>query len=281
MASERDKSMSASLYIAAKAPRIGLAKTRLGSSIGHEAAIALYRAFLQDLAARFAGAPFQCSWYVTPPDAWPEIASLVSARGRARVLFQGEGDWTRRQKELFYAAAERGEERVVLIASDSPHLTVEVIWRAFGELDCHPLVFGPTYDGGYYLIGMRGYHDVLGGIRMGTDSVLDEIYVRAGQAGLSVGSVETTFDVDEAEDLRHLRRLAATRPDLEATRAALEMLDRGAPTIAALDGSEEVSHYEADDKRTRAGYGWGGPDRLAPYRFAPEGGLRGSPPRQP
>jgi len=231
--------MSDSLYIAAKAPRIGLAKTRLGSSIGHEAAIALYRAFLQDLAARFADAPFRCGWYVTPPDAWPEIASLVSARGRARVLFQGEGDWTKRQSELFYAAAECGEERVILIASDSPHLTVEVIWKAFGELDRHPLVFGPTYDGGYYLIGMRGYHDILGGIRMGTDSVLDEIYVRAGQSGLSVGSVETTFDVDEAEDLRHLWRLAATRTDLAATRSALETLDSGASTTAAFGRTEK------------------------------------------
>jgi hypothetical protein len=91
--------MSDSLYIAAKAPRIGLAKTRLGNSIGHEAAIALYKAFLQDLAARFAGTPFGCGWYVTPPDAWPEIAPLVTPCGKTRVLFQGDGDWTKRQRD--------------------------------------------------------------------------------------------------------------------------------------------------------------------------------------
>ena len=227
------------LYIAAKAPRAGLAKTRLGRCIGHETAVTLYRAFLRDLAARFAGAPFRCGWYVTPPDGWPEIAPLVAPCGESRVLSQGEGDWTERQRELFYGAAERGEERVVLIASDSPHLTVEVVEQAFRELDRHELVFGPTYDGGYYLIGMRGYHDVLQDVEMGTHTVMDEISARVEQAGLSIGSVETTFDVDEAEDLEHLRRLVATRPDLAATRAALEMLDlrEGRVAVEAVESS--------------------------------------------
>ena len=236
------------LYIAAKAPRAGLAKTRLGNSIGHESAITLYKAFLQDLAARFAGAPFGCGWYVTPPDAWPEIAPLVAACGKARVLFQGEGDWTKRQRELFYGAAERGEDKVVLTASDSPHLAVEVVARAFGELDRHDLVFGPTYDGGYYLIGMRGYHDVLYDVEMGTDTVMDEIYARTERAGLSVGSVETTFDVDEIEDLEHLRRLVATRPDLAATSAVLETLGlRGGERRAAVEPARAI------DKSTTGG----------------------------
>jgi len=212
------------LYIAAKAPRVGLAKTRLGRSIGHESAIALYKAFLQDLAARFAGAPFRCGWYVTPPDAWPEIAPLVATRGEAQVLLQGGGDWTRRQRDLFYGAAERGEERVILTASDSPHLTVEVVAHAFSELDRHDLVFGPTYDGGYYLVGMRSYHDVLHNVEMGTNTVMDEISAQAERAGLSVGSVETTFDVDEVEDLEYLWPVTA-RADLAATRAVLETLD--------------------------------------------------------
>jgi uncharacterized protein len=57
------------LYIAAKAPRAKIAKTRLGHAIGHDNAAALYKAFLIDLAARFTDAPFALGWYVTPPDA--------------------------------------------------------------------------------------------------------------------------------------------------------------------------------------------------------------------
>jgi rSAM/selenodomain-associated transferase 1 len=214
--------VSDALYVIAKAPRVGYAKTRLGRSIGHERAIVLYRAFLRDLGARFSNSPYVPGWYVTPPDAWPEISALA---GEARrVLPQGEGDLTERQRELFRGAAGRGEERTVLIASDSPHLTVEVVEEAFRRLDRQDLVFGPTHDGGYYLIGMRGYHDVLQGATMSMGTVLEGIVARARLSGLSVGLLEATFDVDVEEDIRHLLPLALERPDLSATRDALESL---------------------------------------------------------
>ncbi len=212
--------MSDALYVIARAPRVGFAKTRLGRTIGHERAIALYRAFLRDLAARFARSPFEPGWYVTPPDAWPEISALIG--GTDRVLFQGAGDLTERQRKLFLGSAGRGERRTVLIASDSPHLTVGVVEEAFRLLDRRDLVFGPTFDGGYYLIGMRGYHDILRETPMSVGTELDGLMVRAGLLGLSVGLLETTFDVDVVEDLRHLRPLVRARADLAATRDALE-----------------------------------------------------------
>ncbi len=214
--------MSDALYVIARAPRVGFAKTRLGRSIGHERAIVLYRAFLRDLAARFASSSFAPGWYVTPPDAWPEISPLTGETGR--VLLQGDGDLTERQRELFRGAAGRGERRTVLIASDSPHLAVEVVEEAFRLLDRHDLVFGPTYDGGYYLIGMRGYHDVLQGTPMSVGTELGGLIARARLLGLSVGLLEATFDVDVEEDLGRLRPLVLERSDLPATRDALESL---------------------------------------------------------
>ena len=214
--------MKDALYVIARAPRAGFAKTRLGRTIGHERAISLYRAFLRDLAARFNDSPFPPGWYVTPPDAWPEISALTGESGR--VLFQGDGDLTERQSELFRGAKGRGEGRIVLIASDSPHLGVEVVEEAFHSLDSNDLVFGPTFDGGYYLIGMRGYHDVLEGVPMSVGTELGGITARARLAGLSVGLLETTFDVDVVEDLENLRPLAVERADLRATRDALESL---------------------------------------------------------
>lgn len=214
--------MSDALYIAAKAPRIGFAKTRLGASIGHERAIELYKAFLRDLSERFSGSRFGLGWYVTPPDSWPEISELTN--GEDRVLFQGEGDLTERQRDLFRSAAGRGEERVVLIGADSPQLTVGLVEEAFSRLDHEDLVLGPTLDGGYYLIGMRGWHDVLQGIPMSTGTELDGIIALAESRGNSVGLLEATFDVDVEEDLHHLRKALAGRDDLDATREAMETL---------------------------------------------------------
>jgi len=96
--------------------------------------------------------------------------------------------------------------------------------EAFRSLDSDDLVFGPTFDGGYYLIGMRGYHDVLEGMPMSVGTELEGITARARLADLSVGLLETTFDVDVVEDLQRLRPLALERADLRATREALESL---------------------------------------------------------
>ena len=216
------------LFIAAKAPRPGLAKTRLGRALGDEAAVLLYRAFLRDLGARFATIPrehgYHLGWYITPPEAWSEIAPLVDPVGRANgatILAQGDGDWTARQEALFAGAAARGERRTVLIASDSPQLPVETIVAAFRQLERHDLVLGPVADGGYYLIGMRGWHDLLRDIPMSTGTVTRELAARATARGLSVGWTAPTFDIDLADDLPQLCHVAAERDDLAATRAAL------------------------------------------------------------
>ena len=238
--------MRDALYIAAKAPRAGEVKTRLGRAIGDEAAVALYRSFLRDLSARFEGSPFEPGWYVTPSDAWPEIAPLVVRNGRRpRVLSQGDGDWGERQRRLFTGAQERGEERVVLVASDSPQLEAGTVGEAFRELENHDLVLGPVHDGGYYLIGQRTSptnHDVLGGVTMSTGKVLDEIVAKAARTGLSVGWTAATFDIDEKEDLDHLRRAVRARRDLPATRAVLQEL-------GLLEDIRDIEHPDRPDHR--------------------------------
>ncbi len=226
------------VYIAAKAPCPRLAKTRLGRTIGHDRAAALYKAFLQDLAARFAHAPFEVAWYVTPPDAWNEIGPLVGWADRpTRVLAQGAGDWTERQQALLRGAAERGEKTFMVTASDSPHLSVATVAAAGAALDTHDIVVGPTHDGGYYLLGMRGWHDVLSGVTMSTRSALDDILARAAAARLSVAILDETFDVDGPDDLPLLRRRVAEQDDLTHTRAALAALglDKDVSVDASVD----------------------------------------------
>jgi hypothetical protein len=176
--------------------------------------------------------PFEVGWYVTPPDAWSEIAQLRGTRaGDALVLEQEEGlDWTERQSALFSGARVRGEEKIVLVASDSPHLSAETVQSAFDELDRHDLVLGPTYDGGYYLVGTCACdwrEEVLDGIRMSRSSVLEEIVDRAHRLQLSVRILEATFDVDELEDIQRLRELLGQpwHVDLRATIEVLEELE--------------------------------------------------------
>ncbi len=206
--------MSARLTIAAKAPLPGRVKTRLARAIGDEAAVALYRAFLADLGDRFP----EAAWFVDPLPAW------LHAYPGSRASAQPAGDWTMRQRAFFRGAAERGEDRAVLVASDSPQLRAETVVEAFALLRRHDVVVGPVTDGGYYLLGMRGWHDILAGVEMSTGDVLSSLLAAARLRGLRPALLEPTYDVDELADLELLRRDAAVRADLPATRAALGLL---------------------------------------------------------
>ncbi|MGE3272625.1 MAG: DUF2064 domain-containing protein, partial [Chloroflexota bacterium] len=180
------------LYIAARAPRPGFTKSRLGRVIGHREAATLYAAFLRDLALRFASAGCLAGWYVTPVDAWSELLPLVAPDGQhGPVIEQPDGDWTERQRSLFAEARLRGEQRTVLIASDSPQVSVGLVTWAFRQLSSCDVVLGPTLDGGYYLIGMRSGArqpwNLLADIQMSTGTVLSDLLTRARSIGLTVG----------------------------------------------------------------------------------------------
>lgn len=196
------------LMIAARAPVAGETKTRLGQTIGMERAAALYRGFLRDLGARFpaADAPYDLAWTYSPPAC--DFRSVLIELGipiheRVRFVAQQGNDWGERQTHLLrWATTEY--ERALLIASDSPHLDAGVITDAFARLERHEMVFGRTRDGGYYLIGMRGFHDVLSGVPMSTTSAADALAARAAILGLAAVELPETFDIDNEGDLELL-----------------------------------------------------------------------------
>ncbi len=56
------------LVVMARYPQVGTTKTRLARTIGVEEAVRLYRAFLTDLAHKFAGQACDLHWAYTPAE---------------------------------------------------------------------------------------------------------------------------------------------------------------------------------------------------------------------
>lgn len=202
------------LMIAARAPHPGATKTRLGRSIGMERAARLYAAFLADIAARFTPASIDASsydlaWTHSPPeiDFRRELRDAIGvAPDGARYVPQiPDEDWGRRQSALLAWGDAEGYERSVLIASDSPQVDPAAIAEAFGALETHEVVIGRVHDGGYYLIGQRGFREILDGVPMSTASAAEGVIEHARRLGLAVAEVPSTFDVDVEEDLNLLR----------------------------------------------------------------------------
>jgi hypothetical protein len=105
--------------------------------------------------------------------------------------------------------------RTIAFNSDSPHLPRSVLEGAFTTLAQHDLVVGPTYDGGYYLVGAKALHPGLfTRDGMGTSTALERLLSSAQALQLSVGFSDPFYDIDVAEDLTRLAmelRLAPAR----------------------------------------------------------------------
>lgn len=197
--------MRSALVVMARYPRLGEGKTRLANAIGPERTYRLYRAFLADIDARFAGGRRALVWAFHPPDA--DFAALT--RSGARCLPQCGDSLAARMWNCFHALCREGYERIIMIGSDVPHVRDEWLDEAEAQLDSADVVIGPTDDGGYYLVAMRAPYDVFTDIPMGTDRVLVETLRKAAIQGLRVHLLPRSFDIDEEHDLVQLRALLA------------------------------------------------------------------------
>ena len=111
-------------------------------------------------------------------------------------------------RAAFEAAFAAGHPRVLIIGSDLPGLSAEVLRRALRLLDAHPAVVGPAADGGYYLLGLRGMADgVFHGIAWSTERVQAQTLAAASKLGLRVALLPTLSDVDTANDLARFPHL--------------------------------------------------------------------------
>jgi len=212
----------------AKKPEAGKVKTRLESACTSSEAACLYRAFLLDTATVISAVQAEEKVIAyTPIGAEEFLRDILCEVGSFTYLAQCDGTLGERMHNSIEGALGRGAERVVLLGSDSPDVPVEYVNRAFEMLVKHPLVLGPSTDGGYYLIGLRrDARCPMSDIAWSTGDVLEQTLAAIGDQ--SLGLLPVWYDVDtpqEAAFLRvHLRaqRLAGTA----VGRYSLPMLDQ-------------------------------------------------------
>jgi len=196
--------MPAAIGLMAKAPRPGLAKTRLIPALGAEGAAALARAFIADSAALARTAGVEVVLLATPAEAMAELASLAGLA----ALAQRGGDLGARMDSAFADLFVRGFAPVLLIGSDSPALPPAHLGAALGLAAAHPeaVVLGPAEDGGYWCVGLsRPVAGLFEAIAWGTGSVLAETEARAARLGVAVRHAPAWHDVDLPADLARLR----------------------------------------------------------------------------
>lgn len=217
--------MQRALIIFAKEPAVGQTKTRLAGLLGPEGAAELYRHLLLDtvaMARRVRDVRLAVAY--APEAAAPFFRALLP---EALLFPQRGGDIGERMDDALRAMLDAGHTQVALVGSDIPLLSAQMVEQAFAKLDDADAVFGPSEDGGYYLIGVtRPQPELLRSITYSTSSVLYETLLRAAPLGVRFALLPATYDIDTPDDLQRLRAdLAAAPADLAPnTRAFLEKL---------------------------------------------------------
>jgi rSAM/selenodomain-associated transferase 1 len=192
------------IIIFAKAPRPGLAKTRLIPALGAEGAAALAQQMLmhtlQEALAANAGT---VELSVTPSlDAavWNEIQLPAGIE----ISAQGEGDLGARMARAATRAVDKGEA-VLLIGTDCVEMSADLLHEAWQVLHDHDAIIHCTSDGGYALLGLKQISPFLfSDMPWSTDAVASTTIARFGQLGWSVHVGQMLHDVDEPQDLKYV-----------------------------------------------------------------------------
>jgi uncharacterized protein len=186
------------LLIFIKNPRPGYVKTRLARTVGDAEALRIYHILLAR--TRQAATAAHAQRWLCYSDAVEEHDEWPAADFRKCV--QHPGDLGHRMQQAFAEAFAAGADKVVIIGSDCPALTGPAIDEAFQALDTDDFVVGPTFDGGYYLLGMRAFTPaVFADIAWSTDAVLPATLARIAGLGQTAALLPTLSDVDTEEDL--------------------------------------------------------------------------------
>ena len=190
------------LVMMVKAPKAGRAKTRLAKSVGKARAAGFYRHATATLVNRLSRDPrWEMILAVDPVKAIQENWTSVWPKHVKRVT-QGQGDLGDRMGLMVDALP---DGPIVIIGSDSPHVSQDLIKQAFDKLRSDDVVIGPAPDGGYWLIGLRRYRhapDLFDNVRWSTEHTLDDT-LKSLPETFKVGYLPVLTDVDEGEDLEN------------------------------------------------------------------------------
>ncbi|MBL6455348.1 TIGR04282 family arsenosugar biosynthesis glycosyltransferase [Belnapia sp. T6] len=176
----------------ARAPRLGTVKRRLAREVGDVAALRFHRGQVARLVRQLGRDRRWRLVLAATPD---------RARWRAGVALhpQGGGDLGARM-----ARALGRHRRAVLIGSDIPGLGTGDIAAAFRALGRADAVFGPSEDGGYWLVGFgpRRPERPFARIRWSSEHALADTLANFSRHRVAL--LRRLRDVDSAADLREV-----------------------------------------------------------------------------
>ena len=181
------------LIIFARRPEISVGKTRLKKRIGRIlGANFYYYNLIQTIKRLNSDKRINITICATPDSSirsWPKNVFSTIPR-----IAQGSGDiGTKMWKVLSDSSSKK-----IIIGSDIPNITSKIIITAWKKLYSSQIVFGPSEDGGFWLIGLSQNHKIkklFNNVNWSRNDTLDQV-VNNINSSVNVSYVDTLIDID-------------------------------------------------------------------------------------
>jgi len=200
---------STALIIFIRFPSPGKVKSRLALSLGAEKATNFYRLCAEYVFRKSAEVSGEVRRYVFYSDRSDEDETKQWAGPQFYFSPLTEGSLGTRIEHAFRYVFNEVAQKVIILASDVPDISAEIINDAISALGYYDIVVGPAHDGGYYLLGMKGLHKKLfRGISWSTEKVFKQTLSLTEKLGLTTYCLPSLRDIDTETDLREWMKTA-------------------------------------------------------------------------
>jgi len=191
------------LLIFVKFPQRGMVKTRLAKDTGAYFATEFYRICTEHILSetkKLKKENFTAYIYCYSNSEVEMVSGWVGKEFIVKA--QIDGDLGERMSRSFNEIFHEGFSKVLIIGTDVPDITSDLINSAALKLDKSDFVIGPSSDGGYYLLGMnRPITEIFHEINWSTSIVLQNTLDKIKSLELKVDLIDELIDIDTKNDL--------------------------------------------------------------------------------
>ena len=195
------------LLLFAKKPEPGKVKTRLCPPLSYQqagqVAVLLIEQSIHHFSTYWPGEIELCVW----PDTDDNMLASLCRQYGIKLSTQANGDLGRKMYTAMNEKAEQGIPAMV-IGTDVPHCSADVLRRAYEALSMDENVIGPTKDGGYYCIGVQQpRQEMFENVEWSTEGAYMQTLAGCTAVGIDFGCIlDRLNDLDSYEDLLHVSR---------------------------------------------------------------------------
>jgi rSAM/selenodomain-associated transferase 1 len=186
-------------------PVEGKVKTRLAKNMGNKFAVSFFKAcaehtFKELLKVKETGSEL---FLFCSEENEIELVKQWTENNFNYYSQQGK-DLGLKMYNAFNTVFKKGYKKVIIIGTDAPDISMNIIQSAISVLDNCSVVIGPANDGGYYLLGFKSkLVDLFSGIEWSTDSVFDNTIEKLNNSKIKYFMLGELTDIDTMEDLQY------------------------------------------------------------------------------